>query len=416
MAVVYTKKDQGNSVTTGTGAPSHSAVAGDRYTDTANGNTYQYTTSWQTVSYSAGGLTYFTEAQSTASPNNLVNVDSLTAVAGTTDGDFAIIPKGAGALISQISDGTTTGGNKRGARAVDFQRSRAAATQVASGTDSAILSGVNNVASNTYGVVLGGSGNLTSAQYTLAFGRNAYITGNYAFEFGNNGNGTADGGFGFLSAQTGSNAVSFHGTATGVYSFTKSGTASGQNSVAFSGTSSGAYSFTANALNLSNSRASSAFGENGSTKGVATRLSLACTQDIPPYLAGNSQVSIGAVTTQTTTNTAISLLTYNGTAIALPLQNNEAIRVKGSIIGKQTATTNVCCYDFDCVIVRGTTAASTVIKVNNMNLVFDDIVCTVLPTLNADTTNGGLDIKSGGKTTTTIKWCARIDSTESILA
>lgn len=54
MAVVYTKKDQGNSVTTGTGAPTHSAVAGDRYTDTANGNTYQYTTSWQTVSYSAG--------------------------------------------------------------------------------------------------------------------------------------------------------------------------------------------------------------------------------------------------------------------------------------------------------------------------------------------------------------------------
>lgn len=54
MGVVYTKKDQGNSVTSGTGAPTHTAVAGDRYTDTATGNTYQYTTSWQTVSYSAG--------------------------------------------------------------------------------------------------------------------------------------------------------------------------------------------------------------------------------------------------------------------------------------------------------------------------------------------------------------------------
>jgi hypothetical protein len=54
MGVTYIKTDQSLQITTGTGAPTHSAVAGDRYTDTANGNTYQYTTSWQTVSYSAG--------------------------------------------------------------------------------------------------------------------------------------------------------------------------------------------------------------------------------------------------------------------------------------------------------------------------------------------------------------------------
>lgn len=58
MAVVYTKKDQGNSVTSGTGVPTHTAVAGDRYTDTATGNTYQYTTSWQTVSYSGGASSF----------------------------------------------------------------------------------------------------------------------------------------------------------------------------------------------------------------------------------------------------------------------------------------------------------------------------------------------------------------------
>jgi hypothetical protein len=59
MGVVYTKTDQGNQITTGTGAPVHSAVAGDRYTDTANGNTYQYTTSWQPVAYgvvASGGI------------------------------------------------------------------------------------------------------------------------------------------------------------------------------------------------------------------------------------------------------------------------------------------------------------------------------------------------------------------------
>lgn len=58
MAVVYTKKDQGNAITSGTGAPVHTAVAGDRYTDTATGNTYQYTTSWQTVSYSGGASSF----------------------------------------------------------------------------------------------------------------------------------------------------------------------------------------------------------------------------------------------------------------------------------------------------------------------------------------------------------------------
>jgi hypothetical protein len=50
MAIVYTKTDQGLTVATGTGAPTHTAIAGDRYTDTANGNTYQYTTLWNLIS------------------------------------------------------------------------------------------------------------------------------------------------------------------------------------------------------------------------------------------------------------------------------------------------------------------------------------------------------------------------------
>jgi hypothetical protein len=59
MGVTYIKTDQSLQITTGTGAPTHSAVAGDRYTDTSNGNTYQYTTSWQQVAYgvvASGGI------------------------------------------------------------------------------------------------------------------------------------------------------------------------------------------------------------------------------------------------------------------------------------------------------------------------------------------------------------------------
>ena len=410
---------QGINQTTGTGVPSHSAVAGDRYTDTATGLTYQYTTSWQTVSYSAGGLTYFTEAQNTTAPNATVPVDSLTAVSSTTDVDFAIRPKGTGAIIAAIPDSTTTGGNKRGARAVDFQRSRANAAQVASGSDSSILSGVNNVASASYSVVLGGSGNTSSANYTLTFGRNATANGDYAFDFSNNGGATASGGFSFLSGGTAAGATSFNGTATGSNSFAKNGSATGAGSFVAGGVSNGAsgiYSFVANESNVSDGRNSSCFGNYGSTKGIASRLSLSALQDIAPYARGNSQISNGVVTTQTTTNTAISLLTYNGTAIALPLQDNEAIRVKGSIIGKQTASTNVACYDFDCVVIRGVGAATTILPLSNINVVLNTIVLDTLPTLNANTTTGGLDIKSGAKTTTTIKWSCRIDSTEVILA
>ena len=71
--------------------------------------------------FSAGGLTYFTEAQNTTAPNATVPVDSLTAVASTANADLAIVPKGTGALMADIPDNTTTGGNKRGQYAVDWQ-------------------------------------------------------------------------------------------------------------------------------------------------------------------------------------------------------------------------------------------------------------------------------------------------------
>ena len=49
MAVNYTKIDQGSKITSGTGAPVHSGVAGDYYTDSSTGNNYTYTTSWEKV-------------------------------------------------------------------------------------------------------------------------------------------------------------------------------------------------------------------------------------------------------------------------------------------------------------------------------------------------------------------------------
>jgi hypothetical protein len=75
MAVTYTKTEQGLTVATGTGSPTHTAVAGDRYTDTSNGNTYQYTTSWKIISC---GLAYVG-----FSPQDVSSADTAPTAAST---------------------------------------------------------------------------------------------------------------------------------------------------------------------------------------------------------------------------------------------------------------------------------------------------------------------------------------------
>lgn len=78
-----------------------------------------------------------------------------------TESDFCVAPGGTqGSFLVAVPDGTATGGNKRGTKAVDLQLSRAAATQVASGANSVISGGLNNTASGARSAVAGGS-NLT---------------------------------------------------------------------------------------------------------------------------------------------------------------------------------------------------------------------------------------------------------------
>ena len=146
---------------------------------------------------SSGGLTYFTEAQSTAAPNATVPVDSLTAVSATTDADFAIVPKGNGAIIAAVPNNLTSGGNKRGQYAVDWQMLRNANTRVASGNRSVIIGGYNNGATNTYSIV-GGESNQSLGYGSVVFGTNnsAFDTTGVAIGNGNNINGQSSVGLG----------------------------------------------------------------------------------------------------------------------------------------------------------------------------------------------------------------------------
>jgi len=123
----------------------------------------------------SAGLTYFTEAESQAAPNATVYVDSLTAAGASTSVDAALVPKGNGAVIAGIPDGTTTGGDKRGVKAVDWQTKRYATEQVASGIYSVVCGGSGNKATATSSAVVGGTVNQVTGTLTFVGGGNANI-------------------------------------------------------------------------------------------------------------------------------------------------------------------------------------------------------------------------------------------------
>jgi hypothetical protein len=346
----------------------------------------------------AGGLTEFTEAETTAAPNATVPVNSLTPVAGTTNADFAIVPKGTGAIIAAIPDNTTTGGNKRGANAVDLQMTRAVASQVASGNYSFVV-GRQSTASGTYGVALGDRGAATAEG---AFGvQEGTASGIKSFAFGTR------------TTASGNRAIAMSSDvygdciASGENSFSSGSgnTASATNSVAIGGNTN-----TASGVN------SYARGVRSSTLSITGRDSYG--YGIGNNVWGETQKSTFILGIRTTGNTATTLTVGGGaagTTNQVILSNQSAYRFKGTIIGKQSGSTNVAAWDVDGIIVRGANSAATTLSLGNVTLV-QNTPAWGTPTLAADTTNGGLRVQVTGATATNIQWTAVIETTEVIYA
>ena len=117
------------------------------------------------LAWSNIALTGITTSLNTASPNNTVNASQILASGGSTNQDLVLSPKGTGAIIVDLPDSTTTGGNKRGSSAVDLQIDRNANTLVASGSNSFVV-GSGNTASGNLSFAAG-SGNAASAYGSL---------------------------------------------------------------------------------------------------------------------------------------------------------------------------------------------------------------------------------------------------------
>ena len=88
----------------------------------------------------------------------------------TSNVDAAVVPKSDGAFLLAVPNGTASGGNARGVRAVDLQLARVQAAQVASGASSAVIGGLGNKATGTYSITLGGYWNEAAGQSSIAAG------------------------------------------------------------------------------------------------------------------------------------------------------------------------------------------------------------------------------------------------------
>jgi hypothetical protein len=341
-----------------------------------------------------GGLTYFTEAENTSAPNGTVYVDSLTAAASSTNADFAIIAKGNGALIANIPDNITTGGNKRGQYAVDWQRTRSSADRVASGNYSAIIGGNNNIANST-GSIAGGANAVASNQYSISLGLTNTAGGLYSTSIGS----------GNTASQQNSVALGGNNTASGAYAFV----------VGVNGIASGQFATSIGNENTASGNVSFAHGAYSSSFSIYGRKVYASGRE---STSGDAQKSTFILRERTTNDTATTLTSDSGAASTtnqVILQNNNAFRFKGTIIGKQSGSTNVAAWDIDGLIVRGANAAATTLIVSNVNVV-DNTPTFGTPTLAADTTNGGLRVQVTGLAATNIQWTATIETTEVIYA
>ena len=87
--------------------------------------------------------------------------------AGGTNTPLVLQPLGTGALQAQKTDSSATGGNARGANAVDWQTARNAASQVGSGPYSFTGAGNANTNSGYFSAIAAGSTNILSTNYSF---------------------------------------------------------------------------------------------------------------------------------------------------------------------------------------------------------------------------------------------------------
>lgn len=305
----------------------------------------------------------------TASPNNTVNHACLEATGGTTNVSVSIKPKGTGAFCLAAPDGTATGGNARGANAIDLQTLRTAATQVAS----------------TYASIVIGVANTATGQAATAIGLLCNAVGPYTTAIGQQTNATSDGAV----------AIGRPGT-----------TASGNNSFA----ANGATASNTNAVAFADTTASAAYSTAFGLQGVADRYN--------QFVHGGGYIASGCGFTRfvlgiKTTNATPTILWMNGTlaSVRLTIPSGKVLSALCRITGIKSDGTAVSNYVRRVVIKNVSGTTSLVGSVETIGTDIEDNAATDV-SITADNTNDALQIEVTGIAGETWRWLAVVEGLE----
>jgi hypothetical protein len=330
-------------------------------------------------------------------------------------------------LIAQVPDGTAAGGNTRGIYAVDFQRSRFNADEVASGIYSVISGGLRNKVSGLYSVISGGGlntvvvgayatigggiSNTASEDYsTIAGGRNNVTSAPYSTVGGgfanvaNTNYSTVSGGSNNTAGGIRSAIVGGPSNTTSGYASTAGGKASnvtGSYGVAIGGnlnTSSGAYSAVVGSLRA----AASHYGEFAHASGQFAN------QGDAQY----SRMVLRNVTADATPTVITADAGAASTANTLSMANYTLYRFRIDLVASEYATGDSAWWEIAGCIKRGANAAATALVGSTYTTTDGDAgaaAWTVAVT--ADTTLGTLQIEVTGEALKDIRWVATVHAT-----
>ncbi len=257
-----------------------------------------------------------------------------------SDGSLYVQPAGTGALQAQATTSSATGGNARGANAVDWQTKRSAATQVASGLGSVICGGEERNTASGQQSFVGTGYNNNSSTYgaTIVSGVNNSNAGLAAFIGA--GSSHTIGSNGAYSVLVGGNT----NTSSGRYNFIGGGTLN-------SGTSGSVVTSQATTAVTSGSTAVTLSASNGSIK--VGQLINGTGMSENTYVAAISGTSLTLSQNSTATGTpTLSFFTPHGVVVGGG--NNQATGAYSVILGGGDAGTaanrNVASGDWSVVV------------------------------------------------------------------
>ena len=417
---------------------------GNGYANSGTANA-AVTSSTATIAVSAGTTFYLTATNANIKVGQLVNGTGITtfpdtyATSSVTTGTAAVMNtstiSGTTLTVGSLASGTIIAGQVLTGTGVT------AGTYIVSGSGSSWTVSTSQTVTST---------TITGTAYTFTISQNATTAAGVTLSFYTphgvvvgGGNNQATGAYSFIGGGGDAGVAANRNVASGDWSFVGGGqqnqatgiasvvVGGGFNSVAYGNSASGissvvgggvgnnasgAYSVVCGGYNnTSDSSYSTSFGYRALTRAINNNFVISTRNSYGTF--GTSQTGILVISKQTTDATSTVLTSDNNTASTtnqVILPNNSAYTFKGTMIANVTGGGNTSSWEFRGCIKRGAGVGTTALvgtpRIDNIG--YDAGASTWAFTLTADTTNGGLAVTVTGQASTTIRWVAKIETTE----